>query len=107
MLYAGVFEERRDLLECNVVFFRDGVQEISVVGRDAWAGNLQVRIGASADDARTVQRALHRQRCAHKHPNGHSHTPQCLRSVRARADESEGIAQAAMVESQGASPTKG
>jgi hypothetical protein len=51
MLYAGVFEERRDLLECNVVFFRDGVQEISVVGRDAWAGNLQVRIGASADDA--------------------------------------------------------
>jgi Ras-related GTP-binding protein C/D len=40
MLHPGVFEERRGLLEYNVVFFREGVQEIAVVERDARAGNL-------------------------------------------------------------------
>jgi Ras-related GTP-binding protein C/D len=40
MLHSGVFEERRGLLEYNVVFFREGVQEIAVVERDARAGNL-------------------------------------------------------------------
>jgi Ras-related GTP-binding protein C/D len=40
MLHPGVFEERRGLLEYNVVFFREGVQEIAVVERDARAGKL-------------------------------------------------------------------
>jgi len=40
MLHPSVFEERRGLLEYNVVFFREGVQEIAVVERDARAGKL-------------------------------------------------------------------
>jgi Ras-related GTP-binding protein C/D len=40
MLHPGVFEERRGLLEYNVVFFREGVQEIAVVERDARSGKL-------------------------------------------------------------------
>jgi Ras-related GTP-binding protein C/D len=40
MPHPDVFEERRGLLEYNVVFFREGVQEIAVVERDAWAGNF-------------------------------------------------------------------
>lgn len=40
MLHPGVFEERRGLLEYNAVFFREGVQEIAVVERDARAGKL-------------------------------------------------------------------
>ncbi|KAH9003193.1 Gtr1/RagA G protein Gtr2 [Lactarius hatsudake] len=40
MLHPGVFEERRGLLEYNVVFFREGVQEIALVERDARSGNL-------------------------------------------------------------------
>lgn len=40
MLHQGVFEERRGLLEYNVVFFREGVQEIAVVERDARVGNI-------------------------------------------------------------------
>lgn len=40
MLHPGVFEERRGLLEYNVVFFREGVQEIALVERDARTGNL-------------------------------------------------------------------
>ena len=38
MLHPGVFEERRGLLEYR--FFREGVQEIAVVERDARAENL-------------------------------------------------------------------
>ena len=40
MLNPGVFDERRGLLEYNVVFFREGVQEIAVVEQDARAGKL-------------------------------------------------------------------
>jgi Ras-related GTP-binding protein C/D len=40
MLHPSVFDERRGLLEYNVVFFREGVQEIAVVERDARAGKL-------------------------------------------------------------------
>jgi Ras-related GTP-binding protein C/D len=40
MLHPGVFEERRGLLEYNAVFFREGVQEIAVVERDARTGKL-------------------------------------------------------------------
>jgi hypothetical protein len=49
-----------------------------------------------------------RSQCAHTHTNGHRHTPQYLRSVRTQADASErlrGHAKAAMIESQGASPS--
>jgi hypothetical protein len=37
---GGAFEDRRGVLDYNVVFFSEGVQEVAVVERDAWAGNL-------------------------------------------------------------------
>jgi hypothetical protein len=91
--HPGVFEERRGLLEYNVIFFREGVQEIAVVERDARAGNLQVHILSTSVSTNIHARGEHRRRvhgttcssspgCAHTHPNGRRHTPRCLRSVR-------------------------
>ncbi|KAI0067275.1 Gtr1/RagA G protein Gtr2 [Artomyces pyxidatus] len=42
LMHTAVFEEQRGLLEYNVVFFREGVQEISQVEKDARMGSLVV-----------------------------------------------------------------
>jgi hypothetical protein len=70
--------------EYDVVFFREGVQEMAVVERDAWAGNFQVRFLSTSVSTHIHTRDERRRRAhgttrsplpvfAHKPPNGHRH----------------------------------